>query len=152
MKIDNFNQEEQPLFSRNHYKFTICYDKITPSNEDVKKELAKKSESNEDLIIINQIKNKNGLRESVVDAYIYKDAKSLAKYTITTGKQRKSVKEEAKKALEEHKEKKAAEVEAKKAEVEAKKAEEEAKKAAAEAPKEDAPAEKPAEEKKEAEE
>ena len=154
MKVENFNQEEQPLFSRVHYQFTINFENVTPSNDDVRKELAKKADTKEELVIINQIKTQNGYKEAKVDAYVYSDEKSLTKYNPTTGKQRKSVKEEAKKALEEHKAKKAEEAEAKKAEAEAKKAEVEAKKAE-EKPteaKEEAPVESPAEDKKEAEE
>jgi len=51
--------------------------KTTPSNEEIKKHLAKLTNANEELIVIKQIKTQFGLGHSIVKAYIYDSKEDL---------------------------------------------------------------------------
>ncbi len=75
MKIIEKNQNK--LLSRTELKAEIVYEGVTPSNDNVKQELAKELKAKPELVIVKQIKPIFGLKQSLVSAVIYDDAKAL---------------------------------------------------------------------------
>jgi len=135
MKCKVEQKLENPLLKRVEISGTLIFDKATPSNTDLIKELAGQLKSKEETVLIRTIATDFGQSTAKFSAYIYKSEKDLKSYTPVT----KHMKEAAKKAAEEAK--KAEEKPAEEKPKEEKKAEEKKE----EKPKE----EKKAEEKKE---
>ncbi|MAG20390.1 30S ribosomal protein S24e [archaeon] len=67
---------EKPLLGRTEITEELKLDK-TPSNEDIKKSLAKSEKVDESLIVIKKIDQKYGKDKVEVSANIYKDKESL---------------------------------------------------------------------------
>lgn len=57
----------------------LDYDKVTPSNDEVKKKLAAVVSADESLVVVKKIANKYGLRKAIVTAYVYNNAEGLKK-------------------------------------------------------------------------
>ena len=123
MKCTIEQKTENNLLKRLEINGKLIFDKATPSNTDLKKELAGQLKSKEENVLVRNINTAFGESTATFSAYIYESPEALNTYTPTT----KHIKEAAKKAAEE-----------------AKKKAEEAK-AAAEKPAEEKKEEKPAE-------
>lgn len=125
MKCEIVTKIDNPLMKRVELAGNLTFNAATPSNNDVKKELAAQMKSKEENVQVKNIYTAFGESTANFSAYVYKSEEDLKKYTPVT----KAMKDAVKKAAEE-----------------AKKAAEEAK-AAAEKPAEEKKEEKPAEEK-----
>ncbi len=127
MVLKILSQDKVPEMGRTHITAELVFEKETPSNKDVKAELAKMVKCDPDLIVVNKIDTKYGEPKAMVDAFQYdsKDSFDAVK--------RKLPKKQAEKAAAELKKQEDAK---KKAEEESK-AKAEAEKAAAEAAKEE---------------
>jgi len=123
MKI-TLEQQEMPLLNLKKVQGTITFEGKTPSNQDLKEEIATKTKADLSLIQIQHIYT--GYREQTANftANIYKD--QVTKNKFLTKKEKAQVKKDKEEAAKKYKEEKAAR----------KKAEEEAK-AAENAPKEE---------------
>ncbi len=130
MDLTITTQFDNALLGRTDVAGDISYTGVTPSNTDVATAIAKKIKAKEELIVVKQIATKFSTQSATFKAVSYKDAKSKAKFEVST----KHLKKLEEKRVKEEAEKKEAEAEAKK------KAKEEAK-AAKETPASDAPAE-----------
>ena len=152
MKCEIVTKIDNPLLKRVEIAGNITFNAATPSNKDIKKELAAQMKSKEENVQVKNIYTAFGESTANFSAYVYKSEEDLKKYTPVTKAMKDAVKkaaEEAKKAAEEAKAEKPAEEKK-----EEKPAEEKKEEAPAEEKKEAKPAEekkeeKPAEEKKE---
>ncbi len=122
MNLEIIDKKQNPVLSRIEIKATIGFEKATPSNDEVKKEIASKLKADEKLVVIKGIYTDFGITKADVNAYVYKTKKDLDKIEPKK-KEKKEKKPKAEKPAEAQKK---------------------------EAPKEEAkPEEKPAQEKKE---
>ncbi|MEM4152733.1 MAG: hypothetical protein QXK80_01265 [Candidatus Pacearchaeota archaeon] len=80
MKLKIENQEEKPLVERRELLVKIEDIAATPSNEYVKKEIAKIINAPEDLIVVKKILQKFGKREAEAIVFIYNSPESLKKF------------------------------------------------------------------------
>jgi small subunit ribosomal protein S24e len=138
MSIKIIEKKENPLLSRIKVLAEISFEKATPSNNDVKKQIASEIKADENLVVVKNIYTQYGSTSAKVTALVYNSKEDLEKIEPKPKKE----------------EKKPGEQPAEKAEAPKETPKEEAK--PAEAPKEEAPAKeekkeeaKPAEEKKE---
>ncbi len=72
-------QEKQSVVPRKEIMLEVNFEKSTPKRLDLKKEIAKKTNQKEDLIIIKKILTDYGTRCAKVTAYVYKDEDVLKK-------------------------------------------------------------------------
>ena len=142
MKCEIVTKIDNPLMKRVEIVGNLTFNAATPSNNDVKKELAAQMKSKEENVQVKNIYTAFGESTANFSAYVYKSEEDLKKYTPVTKAMKDAVKkatEEAKKAAEEAKAEKPAEE---------KKEEKPAEEKPAEKKKEEPKEEKPAEEKK----
>ena len=78
IKIDK--QNEQALQSRTEIIADMTFSGPTPSRNQIRAELAKKLDSKENLIVIQNVKAQFGFGKSAVIAHAYKDEKSLKQF------------------------------------------------------------------------
>jgi ribosomal protein S24E len=142
MNLKIVSQEEKPLLSRTKVLAHISFDAVTPSNDEVKKQLATALKKDEKLIVVKKIATGYGYKEADVDAVVYESVEAKEKIEVKT----KAMKDAEKKAAE------AAAAPKEEAKPEEKKEEAAPAEEKKEEPKaEEKPAEAPAEEKKEEE-
>lgn len=89
MKITH--KTEKPLLERTEIVAEL-EGTVTPSNVDVKKQVASKMNVSEDVIVMKKIATDFGSTKLVVSAYIYKDVKAKAKFEPKTSKVREAEK------------------------------------------------------------
>ncbi|MEM1577865.1 MAG: 30S ribosomal protein S24e [Candidatus Pacearchaeota archaeon] len=82
MEILNKEIKENPLLHRDELKLNIRFDKSVPSRKEIKQNLSKIFNVNEELISIRKIETFFGSKEMVVYAFIYKDKEWLNKLEI----------------------------------------------------------------------
>jgi small subunit ribosomal protein S24e len=70
MKLDIIKERDTPLLSRKRVTISIEYEGATPSRLDLKKEVAKKVGSKEDLTIIKHVYTRFGRQKAKVIAHI----------------------------------------------------------------------------------
>jgi len=93
MELKITTKQERPLLSRTDVFAEITFIGATPSTEIVKKEIAKQTKANEQLIHIKKIATEFGYQKAKVEAHIYKDEKTM-KLMIKKG--RKAIEKEQK--------------------------------------------------------
>jgi len=71
MSLKIISQTEKPLLSRVNVKAEILFEKATPTNEEVRKQLASALKKDENLIVIKKIKTAYGLTQADVEAHVY---------------------------------------------------------------------------------
>ena len=96
MNIEMKSEAESPLLCRREVKAEISFDKVTPSNDDVKKAVAAKLKVDESLVAVKHIYTKFGKRYADVFAYIYASKEALDK--IEPKKKEKKQKKEGEEA------------------------------------------------------
>ena len=109
MKLEIKEKIENPLLERSEVSGTIEFDKVTPGNEDVAKEIAGKNSVEPKLVVVKNIYTEFGNHAATFNANVYKNMAALEKNEMMT-KHLKKKETERKKAQEE---KKKAEAEAK---------------------------------------
>lgn len=77
MNLEITDKKENPLLSRTELKGTISFDKATPSNDEVKKEIASKSKADESLVVVKSIYTAFGTAKADFNAYVYKSKKDM---------------------------------------------------------------------------
>jgi ribosomal protein S24E len=80
MKIQLLDEKKSPLLGRSRYKFQIEYlGESTPSNTDVKKEVARILKVKDELIAIRHIYQRFGVNKSKVIVHVYEKESDLRK-------------------------------------------------------------------------
>ena len=77
MKVEISNKRENPLFNRLEVECVVEGDGATPSRSDLRSLLAKELGSQEDLVVIDRIRQPSGERRVYVSARVYQDAESV---------------------------------------------------------------------------
>ena len=85
---------EKPLLQRTEVTIEL-ESPVTPSNVDVRKQIAAKMGAKEDVIVMKKIATDFGSTKVKATAYIYTDAKAKAKFEPTTSKMREATKKAA---------------------------------------------------------
>ena len=80
MQIELKKEDITPLLSRKRTTFMLEYEGVTPSRLKIKKELAKKTSTDEKLIIIKHIYPRFGATKAKVIAHIYSNLDDLKKF------------------------------------------------------------------------
>ncbi|ENO11846.1 ribosomal protein S24E [Thermoplasmatales archaeon SCGC AB-539-C06] len=130
MGIKIIEKKENPLLARTKILAEISFEKATPSNDEVKKQIASEVKADENLVVVKNIYTQYGSTSAKVTAFVYNSKEDLEKIEPKPKKE----------------EKKPGEQPAEKAEAPKKTPKEEAK--PAEAPKGEAKEEAPAKEEK----
>ncbi|MDK2849768.1 MAG: small subunit ribosomal protein S24e [Candidatus Woesearchaeota archaeon] len=76
------NEKAEPLYKRKFFVAKIIFEGVTPSREEVKKELSEKFKFNPDLMVVEKIKTIFGESAAEIYFYVYDDEsafKALAK-------------------------------------------------------------------------
>jgi len=73
MELKISEEKDNPLLHRKEVIAEITFDKATPSNAEVSKELADKLKAKEELIVIKKIAGGFGSTSAKVTAYVYAD-------------------------------------------------------------------------------
>ncbi|MBS3132095.1 hypothetical protein J4212_06690 [Candidatus Woesearchaeota archaeon] len=102
MKI--LEKEDEKMLSRTRVSAEAVFGAAVPSKNDVRAKIASLLKSQDSLVVINKIGTNFGSRKAIVDAYAYKDEKSLKSAEVIPRKVRRAEKEAAKKAAAEKKE------------------------------------------------
>ncbi len=87
MEFKLLEEKENPLFNRREMKFEIK-EKVIPSKETVKEELAKKYSVDKELVQVMDISGKFGVQIFKVTTHIYKDKEDMNKTILKSKKQR----------------------------------------------------------------
>ena len=77
MNLEITEKNELPLLSRTEVSGKLAFENKTPSNDEVKKEIASKMKSDEALVVMKRILTHYGEQTGEFEAYVYKDQKSL---------------------------------------------------------------------------
>ena len=94
MELKVMQKKEEPLLSRVRIESQIVFDKVTPSNAEVKSNLAKILGKDEKLIDIKSIYNEYGQKKAKVIGYAYENEDVFKKIKVETkAKGKKEVKE-----------------------------------------------------------
>lgn len=98
MDIKIIQEKDSQLLNRKEYWLEVDYPDKTPSNIELKKELASKFNTKEELVAIKHINQVYGKKTAKVEANIYKDEKTLKETEgrQKTGKKKEKVKKQAK--------------------------------------------------------
>lgn len=103
MELKILQDKDNQFLNRKEILAEASYLDKTPSNQEMKKELASHFKTKEDLVVIQRISQLFGKRMSKVEAKIYKDEKSLKECI----KEKKQVEKKEEKPKEQPKEEKA---------------------------------------------
>ncbi|MBW2966173.1 hypothetical protein KY342_03650 [Candidatus Woesearchaeota archaeon] len=79
MQLEILDKKEEELLSRTAIKAHITFDKATPSNQEIKKQIASESKADETLVVVKNVYTEYGRSEADVNAYIYKSKEELQK-------------------------------------------------------------------------
>jgi ribosomal protein S24E len=101
MNVTILEKKESPLLSRAELIADIEFDKSTPSNTDVAKQLAALNKTEEGLVKIKKIATKFGAKKATVTAVIYTSKEAFDKVERKSRKSRRDAKEAAAKAKKE---------------------------------------------------
>ena len=80
MKLELQKEKELPLLSRKRATFVIEAEGATPSRKDLIKEVAKKINVDEKLVVLKHIYSKFGYSDAKIIAHVYKNEADLKKF------------------------------------------------------------------------
>jgi ribosomal protein S24E len=103
MTFKIISQKEMPLLSRTKIQAHAAFENVTPSNQDVAKEIAKQTKKDEKLVVVKKISTHYGSKEADIEAVVYDSEKAKQSIERRTKKQKEDeakAEEEAKKAAE----------------------------------------------------
>jgi len=80
MKLELQKEKELPLLSRKRATFTVISEGATPARKELVKEVAKKLNADEKLVIIKHIYSKFGHTDAKLIAHVYKNAADMKKF------------------------------------------------------------------------
>ena len=79
MQLKILEKKEEPLLSRIVIKASAIFEKATPSNEEIKKQIASNLKADENLVVIKGIYTKFGTSEADINAYVYTSKEEMQK-------------------------------------------------------------------------
>src|SRR3989338_1788889 len=79
MELKILNKSEEALLARTKVESEVLFDKSTPSNKDIKSQLAKMLNKDEKLLDIKHIYTSFGMKKAKILCYAYKDEDTLNK-------------------------------------------------------------------------
>lgn len=88
MKLEIKSDINNHLIGRKEIRGVLIFDKVTPSNADVKKEIAAKLNVSEDIIVNKHIYTQYGETSAEFLVYVYDSKENLARYEPKTKKQK----------------------------------------------------------------
>jgi len=97
MKLDIKSDTNNTLIGRREVNVTLTFDQATPSNETLKKELAKKLGVKEELIIPRHIYTDFGKTSAEFEVYVYASEEAMKTYEPKTKKMKQDEAKAAKK-------------------------------------------------------
>jgi ribosomal protein S24E len=77
MNIQITKDEKKPLLKRRELEVKLGYEAKTPKRLDIRKELAKKLNVKEELVIVKRVKPDYGAQSAHLEIYVYDDEKTL---------------------------------------------------------------------------
>ncbi len=85
MALKITSTEEKPLLARKEIKGELSFaEKATPSNDDVRKEIASQLKVDEKTVLVKHIYTAFGSSEAKIEAYVYNTEEDLKKYEPVT--------------------------------------------------------------------
>ena len=101
MAVKIISTEEKQLLERKEVKRSLSFiGKATPSNAEIRKDIASQLKAAENLVIVKHVYTKFGSGEASVEAYVYDSESSLKKFEPVTKHMKLKAEELAKKAAE----------------------------------------------------
>ena len=101
MALKITSTEEKPLLARKEIKGELSFtEKATPSNDDVRKDIASQLKVDEKTVVVKHIYTAFGSSDAKVEAYVYNTEADLKKYEPVTKAMKLKAEEGAKKAAE----------------------------------------------------
>jgi ribosomal protein S24E len=79
MELQIMKEEHKPLLGRKDVTARVAYESVTPKRDDIRKDIAHKTKSKEELVIISSIQPDYGKQSAMVDAKVYDDEQTLRK-------------------------------------------------------------------------
>ncbi len=98
MKLEIKSETNNPLIGRKEIRGILVFDKATPSNAEVKKEIAVKLGVPENMIVNKHVCTRYGEPSAEFLAYVYDSRENLARYEPKTKKQKEAEAKAAEKA------------------------------------------------------
>lgn len=80
MSVEVKKQTKVPLLNRERVTGDVYFEEVTPSRLDVKKEIAKKTNTAENTVVVRHIYGKYGMRKAKVIAHVYQDEASMKRF------------------------------------------------------------------------
>ncbi len=77
MELKVTDEKDQPLLSRKVVLGELTFEAETPSRATVRKMLAEKLDTKEELVIVKRISTDFGFRKAMIEAYSYKNKESM---------------------------------------------------------------------------
>lgn len=77
MNIQITKDEKKPLLKRRELEGKLGYEDKTPKRMDVRKELAKKLNVKEELVVVKRVKPDYGTQSAHMEFYVYDDEKAM---------------------------------------------------------------------------
>jgi small subunit ribosomal protein S24e len=91
------NQKEEKLLQRKEVNFRVDFEKVTPTKEELKKQISEHLKLDPELVKIEKADQKFGERSANVSALIYDNKEIMKKIEVRNKKAKKEVKKEEKK-------------------------------------------------------
>jgi len=79
MQIEVKKERDTPLLSRKRVTITAEYEGATPSRNDLRKEIAKKINAKENLVVLKHIYTRFGSQKAKIIAHVYNNEEDLKK-------------------------------------------------------------------------
>src|SRR3989344_1647771 len=96
MKIEIKSKIHEPLLERDNVNAEIEYDVVTPSRDNLKKELSKKLGVNEELVVVERISTNYGNKQANVKVFVYKDSAKVLSISTKKYSKKNTKKEDSK--------------------------------------------------------
>ena len=97
MKIHLLNQREEKLLHRKEVRFKVDFEKVTPSKEELKKQISEHLKTNPELVKIEKADQTFGERSAEVSVLVYSDKDFMKRVEVKNKKVKKDAKKEEKK-------------------------------------------------------
>ena len=89
MKLHLLNQKEEKLFSRKEVNFRVDFERVTPSKEELKKQISEHLKLDPELVKIEKADQKFGERSADVSVLVYNDKEIMKKIEVRNKKAKK---------------------------------------------------------------
>jgi len=94
MQLKLIEERESNLLGRKELELEAKFDKSTPSNQEIKKEIASKLKIKEDLIAIKNIRQMFGIKKARIIVHVYNEENQFKKLEVKKEKKKTEEKKE----------------------------------------------------------